>query len=276
MIFRGFFYIGGLGHCGTKWLTAILNRPEHGIACFYKMLDALETPTENLVESTHLDLVEQAAHFGIMESVYRPYFTFFQEMGKLLPTGDAHSWPNHLLGHILKKLNAQKAIWLVRNGVSQVHSFDTWLDEVSLKSLSDYNQFVALMRADVETFGTPVTVSNDWEALSQFQQLCWWWSVQASVVQTINDVWQGPIHVARFEDLLTSDALPVLVQWVNPMTSVNRDELRGWANVDINQHTVGLRNPEQIWKSRWGQDKKSIFEGVCGSTMERFGYPRYG
>lgn len=265
MGFNGFFYIGSLGHCGTKWLATVLNRPSHGIACYYEMKAELEKeliPVERLVE--------QENYFPVPNS----YLVFFQEMSRLLMVGDAHSWPAYRIGYVLKSLQAQKAIWLVRNGVQAVQSFDTWLDALYEKDAPGYARFIDQMGADVKHIGTPVPISDTWDALSQFQQICWWWSTNALADDSINEIWQGPVTMVRFEDLLAGDLLPVLVQWINPLTPVNRDELRGWASVFINRHNVSSHPPDVVWK-RWGSDKKGVFEGVCGSTMERLGY-RYG
>lgn len=268
MGFNGFFYIGSLGHCGTKWLATVLNRPAHGIACYYEMLNQL--PNESLTPPT-LSGGEQDI-FEVENLIHLPYFVFFREMSKLLMVGDAHSWPPHQIGPVLRKLCGQKAIWLVRNGVAQVHSFDIWLSALGNHSAPDHRQFIDMMQDDVEQIGTPVPLSNEWAQLSQFQQLCWWWSINAMVAGIIR-TWSGSIYQARFEDVIKGgDELAQLIQWINPLTPINRDELAAWPRARVNQGGV-TGDPEKIWKTLWSQGQRAVFNGVCGQAMMAFGYP---
>lgn len=256
-----FFYVGGLGRCGAKWLSKVLHRLNDRMVCYYNMLSRLEVENALLVNRV------------VMESTifYPAYFVLFKELSQLALVGDANSWPNHLLGYVLNELDAQKMVWLVRDGIVQVHDFDTWLDELNEHNVHSHAQFVTMMKADVDCFGTPVEVSSEWGTLSQFQQLCWWWSIQQQVAQEINKVWQGPVNMVRIEALRDSiSSIVFLLKWINPLIHIDRGELHSWLGVEASP----TKDPKAIWK-RWGTAKRNIFKGVCGSTMEVLGYEQY-
>ena len=249
-----FFYIGGLGRCGEVWLSKVLNRPDDRMVCYHNMISRLEkqhsVPASEVVEPV---------------TVCPAYFVLFKELSRLAVAGDASSWPNFSLGYVLNELDAQKMVWLTRNGIVQVHAFDVWLDKVHEHSIQNHAGFVA-------NFGTPVEVSSEWETLSQFQQLCWWWSIQQWVARRINDIWCGPVNMVCIEKLQDSVlfSLAPLLKWIDPLIHIDQDELYSWLGVAARP----AKDSKAIWE-RWGADKRTIFKDVCGSTMEALGYEQH-
>ena len=224
---------------------------------------------EQLFEKTRFNWYTAKKHEltqGI-DSAFDGYWTFIaQQLQTYRILGDANSWTPSTIPDLDSRFGVDQVIYLVRNGIQNVHSFfyhsarisrDDWL----------YTHF---HRRYWEILGCP---GGDWDNYTDWARWCFYWQINQAMPAWLADQLGGErVLIYRFEDLLhDSDVLAKLIEEINPEARLSAQELKVLQQTDINQKIRGDRSPEAIW-SQWTDEQREVFKRICGPGMEHYGY----
>jgi hypothetical protein len=261
-----FYIIGGIGHCGTKWLATALHRPWDGMVCSHELL-LLKAGFE---KHGWWPCTKFIMENGLDER-FKPYFSYIDRVSKNNIFGDAHSWPTIIVPKLADTREVKRIVYLVRNGIQNVHSFH--VHTANKKVQVNHGFFSRLMRREIETFGCPFMPKRPWVQLSRFHILCFWWASQVGALKWLQLVSpETKVIVARLEDLTkpgTRDLYELACQ-LNPHATTNY--LEATKKRDMNQKIMGDRDPKRLFYRIWSPEMREIFTTICGPAMEEFGY----
>jgi hypothetical protein len=108
---------------------------------------------------------------------------------------------------------------------------------------------------------------RDWVRMDEFQRVCWHWTYKNALLETLFGDDQQSI-IVRFEDLFLaqgSDTLEKMLAFVG-IPDQGRFSAKLWKTKNVSRMTY--LPPWDFWDS----DRKQQLWGICGESMERYGY----
>lgn len=261
-----FYIIGGIGHCGTKWLAEALNRPWDGMACSHELMVA----KSGFKKKGWWPCAKFVMENGLDER-FDPYFSYIDKVTKSSIFGDAHSWPTIIVPELVGARKVKRIIYLVRNGIQNVHSFDVHTSNINMAV--NHGFFSKFVRREVELFGGPFEPQRPWKSLSRFHVICFWWASQIEAIEWIRKSNPGiKVEVVRLGDLVAPGRKDLfdLAKLISP--SATADRLEDIKGKDINRKVSGDRNPKRLFSQVWEANEREAFKAICGPVMEEFKY----
>lgn len=240
--------IASIGHCATKWLTTVLaDQPGIYAAHEYKQT------------SSGMDWVKAAkyeARYGVGGPKYKDYFEALSN-AQYEVVADANSWNPFTLPEINDILPLDKVFYIIRHGVSQLHSLYSssamWRE--APRSAFVYNRY---LRPFYKGSDDEFTTTTQWE------RLCWFWQTNALMPGWLTK--QGlPVEAVTFEELTQRSGLSKV------LPEIDQGKIAKWQRQNINRHVRGDRRPQTLWE-KWSVDQRDTFARVCREGMELYGY----
>lgn len=243
-----FTVIAGSGHCGTKWLATVLNEQKH-MTCYHELRQAMVKMAW-----------PAAAKHPPASDIYQDYYRKLMRELAVGEVGDANSWAPFELPLLHQRVLIQQVIYLVRNGIQQLHSLMTQSAVWKKSKLTDY-AYNNWLRQFWHISGKPFKPYEEW---TRFERLCLLVRANADAPEWLN-AHNLPVKVVRLEDLTTD------VERLSALVKLPEIELEEWQALDINRKVEGNRHPNWLWQ-KWSRSKKEDFTRICGPAMERLGY----
>lgn len=240
------WFVVSIGHCGTRWLAEVLDA-QSGMAFYHE----LKHRVTGIPWHESLEYEERHGAHGERFDAY--WQTFEEDRDVYDVVGDSNSWvPTNV------PADPDRIIYLVRHGVSQIHSLYTQSGVWSGVPL-DHFALDGYLRKYWVLAGKP---GKPWPEWGRWERICLLWV--SNGIMPMRFMEQGrTVDVYRFEDLTQGHALRQL--------GLSHDEMVRWRERDINRKVRGSRRPEDIWAS-WSDDQRDAFRRICGDTMQRYGY----
>jgi hypothetical protein len=246
------WFVVSVGHCGTQWLAEVLDS-RSGIRAYHE----LKNHTCGL--PWH-ELIRYEQRYGAESARYREYWKRLRgDLKKYSLVVDSNSWqPTEV--PTKGEYRPDRIIYLVRHGVSQIHSLwngsGVW-SRVDLEhyALDDY------LRKYWEISGESHRAWDEWD---RWERVCLLWSSNALMPERLREQ-DFTVDLYRFEDLTQARALQDLIP---EMTSV---EMQRWKRRDINRKINGSRRPHDIWE-QWTPEQREVFNRICSDGMAKYGY----
>ena len=235
-----FQVIAGSGHCGTKWLSKVLD---------------LQT---DMRWYHHLRFTTTGIPWQIAD--LRPpddpvFYRYWRWLGGDLEhnnIGDSNSWPPHMLAQVHKHRHIDKVIYLTRNGIQQLYSLMTESpvlkqDPLPVAATEKLLCLYAIMP------NKPKREYGDW---NRFDKLCLMIAANKFMPDYLRG--QGMIVKEYNLDELVND--PELVKELAPDLSMKT--IREVQKVDINRKVKGNREPMSIWAD-WSKSQRQAFTEIA-------------
>jgi len=240
--------IVGSGHCGTKWLAGVLNA-QPGVRFYHEL-----RPT-----------ITQTAWFRLAEyppdaPVYHGYWgRIWRELddGEV---GDANSWVPWQIPAVSKLIKVE-IVYLVRNGIQQLHSLSTCSGVWRTHPLDSF-AFDVWLREMWRAIGEPDPPYDEWD---RWERLCLLVKANGRMPAWLQA--QGlDVTTVRLEDLVTdAEALHQLAP------HLDEQQLREWQERDVNRKVRGDRTPATLW-GQWTDMQRDAFRRICGDEMASLDY----
>ena len=250
-----FALVCGLGHCGTKWLATVLDRPEQGVRFYH------ERKMESGVAWWDAMLAEA-------EQFHQPYHDMYfcsmkNALGGCRWAGDANSWDVTQVAQLREFFPVKRVVVLLRDGILQLRSFG--LKKVGLT----HERLDLYARRHWEMSGRPF---GDFDEMSMWEKMCVWWALFPGIVDHISaELPDVQFDVFRLEDLTGDlDTLRALVASFG--LEIEDNELEQWQRTDIHRHVHGTRHPTLIYHLIFNEEQRAAYERICGETVKRLGY----
>lgn len=258
-----FVLVACVGHCGSKWLAKVLNRPQDGMICMHEgRVMAMEEPWHVAFEKEWEDGVDAPEFNGFWRHVKR-------SLQHYDVVGDVNDWTPYIIPQVHQHQPISRIIYLVRNGIqtmrSMAHISSSWhqFGEASWPIDNFLHRYWHMI-------GEP---GKGWEDRTRWEKFCVFWKLNWHMVSWLREQLPDvPVDVYRLEDL-TSDVgvLRGLIESVIPKAEVSNADLERLQAKDVNRKVQGRRDTEYLW-GKWAQEQRDAFETVCGEEMRQFGY----
>jgi len=242
-----FWLVAAAGHCGTMWLSQVIGA-QVGWSAHHEL---------------RYELSQQAWENAVSNS---PQQVYWDQIGEELINYhvlDSNSWAPHEIPMVNKVVPVSRIIYLVRNGIQQIHSLAT--QSAAYRNLSDESFTIGSWLKTWWDIGEELP----WEGTERFQKLCTLINASCYMPQWLRAHGLN-VHVYRLEDVTSS--VGILSEIV---TGHTQKILRHWQFRDVNRKVVGDRRPATLWAS-WTPENQQMFTAMCKDTMLEFGYWRNG
>jgi len=257
-------FIVSTGRTGTKFLAMFFNR-------FFEDTLSLHEPTPTLFHigsnfiKGNISFLEALNGFDIQrlhicKRLNKNNIRFYVESNNYL---------SNLIPVVSEYYNNAKFVYITRNGKDYVRSY--YSKKSSKKgyySLSDESP-------------TKLYTSNDfpddrfygqWDNMSRFERVCWFWVKRNQMIESFLTDDISWIKV-RFEDIFSNG-------YTGLWEIIDFFDLRNQIKIDRSEIDKVIAEKLNITKKYllpekfkdWPDDKKEIFEGICGEYMEKLGY----
>lgn len=236
------------GHCGTKWLSKVLDA--QASMRFYHELG----PTMTQMAWFRL------AKYPPEHTIYHDYWARIRKELKRCEVGDANSWAPWQIPAVARLIELD-IIYLVRNGIQQLHSISRASKPWRTHSL-DSPAFNMWLRELWQALGEPGPPYDKW---NRWERLCLLIKANGRLPAWLQE--HGlQVTAARLEDLI---AQPETLQRLAPRLPAS--ELCQWQERDINRKIKGDRRPSTLWH-QWTGKQRRAFRRICGEEMVLLGY----
>lgn len=236
-----FNLIASVGHCGTMWLSRVLNAGTDA-RWFHELRLHRGGPW--------LDTLR----YGPGDRQYDAYWKHVRRHLWEGDVGDANSWPPVLLLDVNEVQAIDRVIYLRRNPIQQVHSLATrsyvWSREKRPTIIFDYIN--GLYQAS--------PLEQQWP-FSAWEKVCFLVASNYFMPDWLRQ--RGlPVETYTLETLTTDTA--ALMQLA---PNLLYDEARRWQQWDVNRKVRGKRDPAHIW-AQWTDEQRAGFERVVGAVTD--------
>jgi hypothetical protein len=246
-----------MGHCGTQWLSAFLNRPDDGMVCTHEEKSRV-APYHGMPDGWLTSLQREKAE-GLQHTSDVYVAQMKQRQQEFAIVGDAHSWEPFVIPELAHMLPVSRIIFLVRNGVQNVHSMYYHNAHIFKRGSWFYTDYLATF-ADLLGF----------RDLDDFGLWCAWWGANVASARSLEQV--APVTTVCLEDLTRHPMrLIELTKSLQGLAQPTVMEARDHAGIDINRKIHSRRDPDFLW-STWTDHQRATFIRVCGDTMHHLGY----
>jgi hypothetical protein len=245
-----FSVIAGSGHCGSTWLASVLDS-QIGVTFYHHFREEMTGKPWELLDLKSPD-----------DPLFLQYWRWIGGDIEGGPTGDANSWPPHLLPAVNEVRPIDRVIYLTRNGIQQLNSLATTspalsrdpmpvVAEVKLKTLFD----IALTIPKI--YHRPNIPSKPYEEWSRFEKLCLMILANEFMPDWLRD---NGLNVVVYDlGLLLSDV--GILGGLAPR--LDKQTLEEWQRNDINRKTEGGRAPSTIWR-KWSPEQRAAYRSIVG------------
>lgn len=248
-----FWLIAGIEHTASKWLATVLDAQEGWRATHELKQQNSGMPWQEALRYEQRNGAESAQ--------YRSYWTEIQEaLSRYEVVGDSNSWVPMMLPAVHAYQPIDRLIYLVRHGISQLHSLATqsaiWRAEpLDSYALNEYLQFYHGLLGEPEP---------EWESWGRWERLCLLWAGSVAAIDYLKA--EGlPVEVHTFEALTQTPGLQKLLPKMTAARTLY------WRRRDINRKVEGSRRPVDLWPT-WTAEQREAFIRICGEPMARMGY----
>jgi hypothetical protein len=210
--------------------------------------------------------LQQELGIGIDHS-YDTYWQFIEErLQANRVVGDSNSWTPCVIPEVDSIFEVDRIIYLVRNGIQNVHS--AYYHNARI-SRSDW-LYTHFFRHYWELLDCP---GGDWDEYTDWARWCLYWQINQTMPTWLADqLGDEKVLVLRFEDLLDDvDVLLNLLDQIDMGIKPARTELETLQETDINRKVQGERSPRVLW-AKWTDEQREVFTRVCGTGMAHYGY----
>ena len=251
-----FYLIAGMGHCGTQWLSAFLDRPDDGMVCTHEEKFRAGV-RKGILDGWMASLMEERrSGLGASSKAYVDQMKRRQQ--EIAVVGDSHSWEPFIILTLAESLPVSKIVFMVRNGIQNVHSMHSHNTHIE----SGAWFYTEYLNSFAEQLGL--------KGLDDFGLWCAWWGANVISAHDLEAV--APVQTVRLEDLTRHPMKLIdLTKSLQGMARPSVMEARGHASVEINRKVQGRRDPDYLW-STWTPNQRSTFIDVCGEAMCHYGY----
>ena len=257
-----FVIVGGIGHCGTKWLAQLLDRQDQGVIFYHQYKYTL---TALSWDSWLIMKHEQPL---AMAEYLEPYCELMQgQMRKYRVVGDAISWMPLSIPDIDKAIHIDRIVYLVRNGIPQLNSI--WHRSQFGRNPPDSWMFTDYMKRYWGLMGRPY--KKKWNNWTQWEKACLWWATNAFMPGWLKmQLPEAQIDVYRLEDLVGDvSTLTSLVQTFG--LEIPEGDLIAYQGKDVNRKIQESHDPKVIWQA-WHKEWREAFVSICWPGMAQLGY----
>lgn len=182
---------------------------------------------------------------------------------------ESNSYLSNLIPVVNEYYNSPKFVFIIRNGKDYVRSYYSKRpSNIGYYALSDESPRKGITSNDFPDD----RFYGRWEAMSRFERVCWVWVKRNQMIENFltNDIsW---IKV-RFEDVFNNGytGLWEIIDFfdLRKQIKIDRHETNKifTEKSNINKKYLLPKNFED-----WQEEKKEIFEEICGEYMEKLGY----
>ncbi len=237
-----FWVCAGAGHCGTTWLSQVFGTQLDWVGFHELRYESLQTGWTNARNKDS-----------------KPYWDRIREELKTRNVFDSNSWAPFELPLVNQVQQIDRVIYLVRNGIQQMHSLKTQSPVWSRQPITSY-AYDGWLR----DWWTVSEQTKPFDKMSRFERLCL--LIQGHMFMPQYLLKQGlNVVVYRLEDL-TND-----VDTLTQLVPLDPDVLRDWQARDINRKVEGDRTPSKLWRS-WTAAERATFMDMCRPAMIQYGY----
>lgn len=241
-----FNVIAGVGHCGTMWLSRVLD-------------EATDTRWFHELRLQRGGPWLDTLRYGPGDRQYDAYWSAIRKHLKSGDVGDANSWPPVLLPDVNEVQPIDRIIYMRRNPIQQLHSLATrsyvWSQQRLPGIVEKYLNDLRLRGTVFAGLSLP-----DLASMTRWERLC--------------------LLVASnyfMPDWLRRHAFSVKVVSLNTLTTdigalqalaprLSEDAVRRWQMTDVNRKVTGDRSPDALW-AKWTDEQKAGFERVVAPAM---------
>lgn len=241
--------VASIGHCATKWMARVLD-DQGGITAVHEL-------KMRVADMNWTRAAKYEERYGPESAKYREYFEFLED-ARTPVVVDSNSWAPWRLPAVHERQPLDRALYIVRHGVSQLHSLSRksapWKNSAAESYIySDYLQELwALLDLD--------------EPETRWERLCQLWAATVGMLPDYLRERGLPVEVITFEELTqTADGL----QRVLP--GMSHAETLKWRKQDINRKVDDPRQPVDLWR-QWPERQRQDFRRICGRAMDLYGY----
>ena len=233
-----FSVIASSGHCGTKWLAAVLDS-QPGSTWYHHFRHEMTNAPWELLDLRHPT-----------DPFFEPYWRWIR--GELVhnDVGDANSWPPHLILKVNEHQPIDRIIYLTRNGIQQLNSLLTTSPAFMRDPMPEAAQVKLRSLGEIGGYGEII----NWP---QFAQLC----LLVAANYFMPDWLRGRglnVLVYSLEELTTD---------VNKLKELapglTKKQLKEWQKQDINRKVMGDRDPATLW-GKMTDDQKATYSEIVG------------
>ncbi len=252
-----FILITGIGHCGTKWLATVLNSFDKEVKFYH----------EYKLTVTGLKW-DEALEYELQKglgAIFIPYFDFMEELLTFCKiVGDSNSWTMLMIPEIHKRIKVDLVIYLVRNGIQNVHS--CYYHNINLPE--DHFFYKTFLKKYAE-----ITGESEFDKYDKWERWCFWWKVNRYMPEWLKEkIGSDKVYVFRLEDLIMNvDYLFNIFKLIINECKVKKSYLKKMQKKDINRKIGGDRTPRKLWQ-KWSDEQKEKFLKICGDTMRYYSY----
>lgn len=254
-----FVLVAGVGHCGTKWLAHVLNRPDDGIVCYHEQKLAL-------APGGWQDLLRHGLEYGA-DDLFTPYFDFMgRKLEEFHVVADSNSWTFETIPAVHERLPIDLVVSLVRNGIQNVHSM--FCTNLSLpRNAWFYGDFIDSYRQLVGPARADRWLETTWGVW------CFYWSLNLTMPTWLaGRIGAERCVVYRLEDLTKHPSvLGSLLARLRPNVRLSPTEWKSLSRNDVNRKVSGDRSLATLWE-RWTDWQRATFTEICGLCMTHYGY----
>lgn len=255
-----FVIVGGIGHCGTKWLAQLLD--QQGIIFYHQYKHTMTSRSwDSWLEMEHERPLALAEYL-------EPYCELMRgQMRKYRIVGDAASWMPLGIPGIDKAIHIDRIVYLIRNGIPQLNSI--WHTSQFGTAPNDSWLLANYMKRYWVLAGKPY--KKKWAAWTPWEKVCLWWATNTFMPEWLKEqLPEAQIDTYRLEDL-TGD-IRVLTGLVRSFgLKLPRRKLVAYQGRDVNRKIYNSRDPATVWEA-WHKGWRAAFRAICGEGMAQLGY----
>lgn len=253
-----YFLVSGMGHCGTKWMSKVLDDPGGGVRCYHEK--TVKVAGLDWYEFIRRELTEGPA------ATAPPYFDFLHaKLSRYRVVGDSNAWRIKSIPQVNEEIEIDRVVYMVRHGLQNV--FSSYRSNRKIER-GDW-LYTDYLRWPWEVAGRP---GKDWTDRSRWECWCSFWAHNEDLVAWLRErLGDQKVLTVKLETATSDlDRLSAVVRSVG-RPDPSFQELSRWQDRDVNRKVRGDRRPEALWR-RIDQAKRRQFIDICGEAMQRQGY----
>ena len=263
-----FCIVAGIGHSATKWLCNVLHCTPQGVAFFHE--PALHYVKKGWwTKHAWTERQKWAWEHEFNEKAFQPYLDFLDSnLRNHRIVGDAISWSPILWPFLDKHIHIDRVIYLVRNGVQQLHAvayYSEWFKENDKQIRWGLDTF---MREYWKVMGEP---HKPWDQWSWWERMCLWWQTNAVFPEWLQEQMPDAKHELYKMDNLVDSSEQLRTFLSSFGIEMSDKQITEWQRTDINRRVQGKRAVLELWK-KWTPKQREDFKRICGPGMRKLGY----
>ena len=237
-ITTSFDVIAGSGHCGSKWLSNVLDS-QPGVSFYHHFRETMTGKPWEVLDTRQPN-----------DPIFHQYWRWMRGELGCGDVGDANSWPPHLLLEVNAVQPIGRVIYLTRNKLKQLYSLFTTSPSLQREPMPPAAEIKLRTLSEIGDYGS----IDDWP---RFDMIC--------LMVAANDfmpVWLRSngltVDVYSLEELTADlDKLRELA----PLLDDAR--LEKWQRTDVNKKTEDSPDPSAIW-NQLTDEHRGAYQDIVG------------